>query len=126
MTAPLNFFDWLYDTRELQVEAFGVNPGLLEGGEFAEYIRWNTLAAQVELSEFVQELEWKPWRDGNGRPSPEARERAVEELVDVLHFIANLLVANRVSGHELTRAYRAKQQVNRERQAGQAEEATQE
>lgn len=123
MTEPLNFFDWLYDTHALQVEAFGVNPSTLENNDFAEYIRWNVLAAQVELSEFVQELEWKPWRHDNGRPDDEARARAVEELVDVLHFVANLLVALRVGGRELTRAYQAKQQTNRDRQAAQAEEA---
>lgn len=116
----MNFAEWLASTRELQTDSFGTDPSTLGGGDFAEYVRWNVLAAQVELSEFIQELEWKPWRDGNGRPDPLARERAVEELVDVQHFIANLYVALGVSGPELVNAYRRKQQINRNRQAGRA------
>lgn len=122
MTAPLNFFDWLEDTRELQADSFGVDPSELEGDEFAEYVRNNVLAAQVELGEFIQELPWKPWKSFNGRPVADApRDRAVEELADVLHFIANLFVALRVSGRELTRVYQAKQQVNRDRMAAKEE-----
>jgi dimeric dUTPase (all-alpha-NTP-PPase superfamily) len=113
----MTFEEWLASTRLLQIQSFGSDPSILCNNDFAEYIRWNVLAAQVELAEFIQETEWKPWKDGNGRPGVEGRERAVEELVDVMHFVANLLVALNVTGPELADVYRGKQQVNRERQA---------
>ena len=109
------FDEWLLSTRVLQRQSFGSDPALLEGKELAEYIRWNVLAAIDELMEMLHEVDWKPWtvtEDGFRN-----REAFNGEGVDVLHFVANLLVAGRCSDDELTRLYEAKQQKNRERMA---------
>lgn len=44
------------------------------------------------------------------------RERVLDELVDVLHFVANMLVAIGVTDDEFEAAYQQKQAVNRQRQ----------
>lgn len=73
----------------------------------------NHTAAVIELSEFMQEVGWKPWASPRGWVN---RDAALRELVDVGHFVANLLCALDVSDAEWERAYRAKQEVNRQRQ----------
>lgn len=45
------------------------------------------------------------------------RQRVLEELVDVGHFLANMLVAIGVTDEEWEAAYRQKQDENRRRQA---------
>lgn len=120
-------WNWLGSTRALQREAFGHNwDEIVALGddayavELGRSIRSNVTALQAELGEFLQELgpQWKDWTSG---PPPvlmhETRRRAVSELVDVGHFLANLLVALRVTDDEWESVYRSKQQRNRDRQA---------
>ena len=109
------FQEWLLSTRVLQRQSFGKDPALLEGAELADYIRWNQLAAVDELMEALHEVDWKPWTVTND--GFRNRDAFVGELVDVLHFVANQLVAARCSDEELTQLYLAKQQKNRERMA---------
>lgn len=112
------FDEWLLSTRVLQRQSFGRDPAMLEGAELAEYVRWNTLAAHAELTEALEEVDWKPWtvtEDGFRN-----RDAFVVELVDVMHFVANMLVAAKCSDAELTRIYEAKQQKNRDRMASKA------
>lgn len=109
------FEDWLLTTRVLQRQSFGRDPATLEGADAAEYVRWNTLAAVDELMEALHEVDWKPWtvtEDGI-----RDRDAFVDELVDVMHFVGNMLVAARCSDKELTQRYEAKQQKNRDRMA---------
>jgi dimeric dUTPase (all-alpha-NTP-PPase superfamily) len=108
------FGSWLAETRALQLEAYDEDPSMLSDEAFAEFIRWNVLAATHELHEFLDHVQWKPWSKKQG----EVRDRddAVEELVDVLHFVGNLLVAFNVDALELNLAYHRKAQVNRDRQ----------
>jgi len=109
------FDEWLLSTRSLQRQSFGKDPALLEGAELAEYVRWNMLAANDELMEALHEVDWKPWtvtEDGFRN-----RDAFVGELVDVLHFVANMLVAAGCDDAELTDKYQAKQQKNRDRMA---------
>lgn len=109
--------DWLEQTRKLQVEAYGKDPASLEGDELADYIRWNHTAAVVELSEMLEEVRWKPWSvRADDEPVIPNKQAYIKEAVDVGHFIANMLVAGGVSTDEYWEAYRAKMQVNRERQ----------
>lgn len=107
-----SFDEWLMRTRVLQRESFGVDPAKLEGSAREEYVRWNVLAAEDELHEALGEISWKPWASSEFFN----REQFVGELVDVLHFIANLLVMSGVDGPELTSRYSSKQVKNRDRQ----------
>lgn len=111
------FGDWLLSTRALQRDGFGADAIEMSDEDWADYVLWNYAAATVELGEFLQELPWKPWKPNRGRPDAHARERAVVELVDVLHFVGNILVALEVTDDELSEAYEAKQRENRARLA---------
>lgn len=118
MSAKLMFDEWLLSTRVLQRQSFGKDPATLEGAELADYIRWNCLAAIDELMEMLHEVDWKPWTvTEDGIRNPQAFKG---EGVDVLHFVANLLVAGRTDDAELSELYRAKQQKNRDRMASKA------
>lgn len=109
------FDEWLLSTRVLQRQSFGADPATLENAEKAEYIRWNHTALVVELSEALDEVDWKPWTVT--QEGIRNREAFIGEMVDVLHFAANMLVAAGCSDEELTEAYEAKQQKNRDRMA---------
>jgi hypothetical protein len=51
-----------------------------------EDLRTYTLALFVEIGEFLQEFDWKPWRTKEARP-----HKAVEEFADILAFIGVLM-----------------------------------
>jgi NTP pyrophosphatase (non-canonical NTP hydrolase) len=118
----LLFANWLRETQRLQVESFDIDPNQLGGEELAEYVTWNVAALVAELGEVLQAFPtWKPWiTSGRGELTEEERDHVVEELVDVTHFLGNLLCAMDVDDEELSRVYRIKQQVNRDRHAGRA------
>lgn len=108
------FDNWLEKTLELQRSAYGTNPPALKGEKRAEYIRWNVLAAVDELTEFLNETQWKPWAKDQGVIND--YDAATEELVDVLHFVANLLCVLEVNDDLLTWMYEEKMKVNATRQ----------
>lgn len=112
------FLNWLSDTLALQRLSYGKDPQ--DGSDpeaWLTYIREQTLAAFVELGEFITNLRWKPWAAKKLLPTDEEREDAIEEMVDVLHFVANNLVALGCTDQELDEAYRRKMNINRERMA---------
>lgn len=105
---------WLNSTRRLQEEAFGKDFSKFDPDDFADAVVMNHSALVVELGEFMQEVGWKDWATPRGWVN---REAAVGELVDAAHFLANILVRLDVTDEEWERRYRAKQEVNRRRQA---------
>lgn len=109
-------WSWLGSTRRLQEEAYGVDYELLakQGPELADRIIWNVLALQDELHEFLAECQWKPWAVDRGGV---ARDRAVGELVDAAHFLANLATFLGVTDEEWEARYQEKQARNAARQA---------
>lgn len=106
------FTQWLESTRELQVKAFGQVPEELQGDELKNWFMMNVLAATDELHEFLNEVPWKPWSSG----MQINRDAAIGELVDCMHFIANLLATLSCTGEELTHRYQLKQVKNAQRQ----------
>lgn len=106
------FSEWLDSTTELQMRAYGIHPGRLEGDELKRWLAINVLAATDELHEFLNEMPWKPW----ATHMKINREQGVSEIVDALHFISNLLATFDVTGQELTAVYKAKQIRNAQRQ----------
>lgn len=106
-------WNWLASTRALQEEYFNRSFPITDPDELADYVTENHSAAVIELSEFMQEVGWKPWATPRGWVN---RDAALRELVDVAHFVANLLCALDVSDAEWEHSYRAKQEVNRQRQ----------
>lgn len=106
-------WSWLDSTAELQRVIYGFDPRTATMQEFADYVTWNMAALHAEVGEFSREVGWKPWAAPRGWVE---RERALDELVDVGHFLANLLNALQVTDDEWVEAYRRKQEVNRQRQ----------
>jgi len=104
---------WLNSTNELQREVYEFDPTTATPEQIADYITWNCWALTVELAEFSQEVGWKPWANPRGWVE---RERALGELVDVGHFLANILNALQVTDDQWEAAYRTKQLLNRKRQ----------
>ena len=111
------FRAWLIAQRELQVEGFGINPAKLTPDEKIRFVWWNAWSVEDELHEAMREVGWKPWATSRHFN----REAFVKEIVDVLHFVGNMLLAAGVLGVEDLAAevwdeYQKKAAVNLERQ----------
>lgn len=114
--SPGPFHDYLNRQFLLQKEAYDLDIDELSGWERVEFIKWNILAAQTELSEVLGETCWKPWATYTEDQDFKDKDKYVEELVDVMHFIANLLLVAGVDDHDLSELFIEKQAVNRARQ----------
>ena len=106
-------WNWLDETRQLQTNAYGNDPALLEGDELADFVIWNTVALSDEMSEFLGEIQWKPWSKVRGGAN---RDAAIGELIDAAHFLANLAVAMGCTDEEWVSRYQAKMEINAKRQ----------
>lgn len=109
--------DWLSETLRIQRDEFHVPVGEMTDPQHAEYIRYNVLAAHTELTEALEETQWKPWArfDGDTPVVPD-RIAFIRELVDASMFIGNLLASVDCTDEEWEEIYRAKWEVNVERQ----------
>lgn len=107
------FGDWLERTRELQIRYYGNDPMALEGDAKIDYIKWNYIAAVKELGEMLDEIGWKPWATSRHVYD----NAAAGEIVDVMHFLANMLLAFGWTDEDLGYYYAKKMQKNRERMA---------
>lgn len=107
------FQDWLKETRQLQIDSYGTDPGDLTGQDRDYYLLWNNLAARDELSEALGEHSWKPWSKTKGELN---KREFIKEQIDVLHFVANMLLAAGCTDEELDALYSEKMSVNRNRQ----------
>ena len=86
----------------------------LEGMTMEEWIQKLTLATMSELSELIDEVNFKWWKN----PRPVDSDRVKEELVDVLHFFVSMCLHSGMSAEELHRRYLDKNQENFDRQHG--------
>lgn len=104
----------------LQRDAYGYDFAAMSSAERVSYVRDQHQAAVMELCEVLDEVDWKPWT--NGARIPIHREAYVNELIDVLHFWVNMVLAvcgdmspTEVADEIFTR-FALKNQVNAERQ----------
>jgi hypothetical protein len=107
--------DWLSETTRIQREVYDVDMGNLPPKDHADYIRYNMLAAQAELIEALEESRWKPWASTDEETVPD-RTAFIRELVDASMFIANMAASVGCTDEEWEEIYRAKWEVNIERQ----------
>jgi hypothetical protein len=113
------FEGWLRKTRELQKNVYFIDFDEMAGDDprkirkLVEYMRWNMLAIDDELAEMRQAISWKPWQ--HDQPYAD-REEIVKEAVDVLHFVANIIVAAGGTDEVLDRLYLEKMEKNKKRQ----------
>ncbi len=113
------FNNWLRRTEELQKDVYFINYEEMAGDKpqairkFVEYLRWNMLAVDDEMAEMRQAISWKPWQ----HDAPYAdREEVIKEAVDVLHFVANIIVAAGGTDEMLDKFYVEKMEKNKQRQ----------
>ena len=98
--------------RELQKKHYGVDVAKLTEEERAQYIRDMSLALTDELHEALNEVGWKPWATSRHIN----RQAYLGELIDVLHFWANLVLVTNTNEEELVEMYFAKADKNVKRQ----------
>lgn len=114
------FHSFLLDQRLLQRIAYERDPQTLTGEDRAYFATWNVLAAIVELVEMLTNVAgWKPWDSvhrGEEAGKIEQPDDFREEGVDVLHFIANLLLLVGTTDEELSAVFKDKQARNLARQ----------
>lgn len=112
------FVDYLSTMREDQAR-WGHDPEVLTDEELAGHLRTMGLALLVEAAELVEETQWKPWKDRSGMfPIRNNLRRVAEEGVDVLHFVAHVLVACGVDDAYLNEVMQDKRRINEERRSG--------
>jgi dimeric dUTPase (all-alpha-NTP-PPase superfamily) len=95
-------------TNELVMQGKSkLNDMLLEKDTVRTYV----LALQVEVVEFLQTLDWKPWKNGK----QESDERVLDEFADIIAFIGVLITILKAMGFDesdITSAYINKEQTN--------------
>ena len=83
-----------------QRETYGYAFNEMNVDQLISYIRDQHQAADIELGEALNETDWKPWTRGERRIR---RDEFMNELIDVLHFWLNMVLAvgSRSSAQEL-------------------------
>lgn len=106
------FVDWLEQQDTYQRQSYGLHLRKMTEEERLSYIDEMCKAAMLELGEAYNEFSWKSWAKNQFRN----QDALTSELVDVLFFVANALVANGVTSEQLTKKYRSKMGINTQRQ----------
>ena len=78
-----------------------------------EYIKDMILAAYSELSEILNEINWKPWRQTK---KTVYSGRYKNEIIDLFHFVINLSIAVDMEPKEFFNRFVDKNKENHERQ----------
>lgn len=108
MLAIAGLYDIHNNTNELVMHnGEKLNTVLLE----KDTIRTYALALIVEVGEFLQTLDWKPWKNGK----QESDERVLDEFADILAFVGVLITQLKAMGYSceaITNAYLRKEHEN--------------
>lgn len=122
--ATTNLFHGLDLLKSIQAITSDLTPNCIPqiGDEpTKDQIRTYALAMMIEMGEFVQELNWKPWK----KDKPLNEERIIDEFADILAFMGILLVyLDRlgISMQDLAEGYIKKTNVNVSRFLGEVPE----
>lgn len=129
----------LYDLqKDIQENVYGYNFDDLRSkslSEFRQFFDWNYHAIQDELRETFDALGgikdgignavWKPWKKAYHEKAPEMtfndlsdsdKKELQMELIDIQHFLFNMMLAAGLTPQDLMNMYFAKNKENRERQ----------
>ena len=82
-----------------------------------KWLQMQTLATISELSELLDEVNFKWWKN----PKPIDHDALREELVDILHFFVSMCLSAGMDAQELYARYLKKNQENFDRQHGLSE-----
>lgn len=112
------FSGWLPAMWEDQA-GYGKRFDEMTPEEGQAYLTQMALALQVEVSELVEEFQWKYWKTRTeGFPIRNDRARITGEAADVLHFLAHLLNIAGVTEEELNEAMYQARRKNEKRRSG--------
>lgn len=104
--------------REIFAMQKALNDDIANGRDLhftpEEWIQKNILATISELSEVMDEVNFKWWKN----KKPVNHESLLEELTDVLHFYVSMCLHAGIDADELFRAYCDKNAENYRRQRG--------
>ncbi len=81
------------------------------------WIQKETLAMLSELSEVLDEVNFKWWKN----PKAVNQDALREEIIDLLHFLISMAIDSGMDAEEFHARYVAKNQENFDRQAGKSE-----
>ncbi len=104
------------DTIFAMQQALNANIRETRGLTFSreEWIQKQTLALVAELSEVLDEVNYRWWKN----PKPADPDALKEELVDVLHFLLSMCLEAGMDAQDLYDRYLAKNEENFKRQQG--------
>lgn len=112
---PTDYLQEMLDRQEVSQNERGYIFSEMSVHERVDYVKKMALYMQTEMCEFLQELpyfkEWKVYQEATEVLTPEGRE----ELMDVVHFILNILLACGMDSKGIYNGYLRKQQINQER-----------
>ncbi len=89
----------------------------LENIPMEQWIQKETLAMLSELSELIDEVNFKWWKN----PKPVDTGKVKDELVDILHFFVSMCLKTGMDANELYERYLSKNKENFARQHGTSE-----
>ena len=95
---PLTIKD-LYWRIEQYHKDLGYDRASFTKSERMEDFRNNALALMMEVSELVDSVPWKPWRDLKDQKLD--KDNATREVVDILFFLVGLCETLQISSTEL-------------------------
>lgn len=104
--------DILFDMQRRLDQEIAEKRGLSYTKE--EWLQKGVLAMLSELSEVLDEVNFKWWK--NPKPLDDAAIK--EELIDILHFYIGMCIRSGMTADEMLAIYRAKNQENYDRQYG--------
>lgn len=107
----MQFEDVLQAQERLQRD-LGYKFEEMTSQERVSYLRWNSLALIVEVTETLNETDWKPWKPSTGVIRDEAFR---QELADVFIFMMNMALAADIDADELLSYVDDKININRQR-----------
>jgi hypothetical protein len=124
--------------KDIQENVYGYDFDHLRSkplNEFRQFFDWNYHAIQDELRETFDALGgikdgigngvWKPWKKSYHEKAPEMSFNSLSEsdkkelqmeLIDIQHFLFNMMLASGLTPADLMNMYFAKNKENRERQ----------
>jgi hypothetical protein len=138
-TESSNTLEDLYNLqKDIQENVYGYNFEELRNkplNEFRQFFDWNYHAIQDELRETFDALGgikdgigngvWKPWKKAYHEKAPNMtfnelsdsdKKELQMELIDIQHFLFNMMLAAGLDPKDLMNMYFAKNKENRERQ----------
>lgn len=89
----------------------------LEDITMEEWIQKETLAMLSELSELIDEVNFKWWKN----KKEVSKDKVKEELVDILHFFVSMCLKTGMDADELHQRYLNKNKENFNRQQGKSD-----